>query len=154
MEKDFDEWNKIKKSLSHRHNVFCSSREVWWCSLGLNVGSEQNGEGSSYSRPVLIFKVFSADIFWGIPITSQAHTGPFYFKFNLGGNDQFVILSQIRIFSMKRLQRKITILPERVFTEIITAFWEILPKNEIPLAGEISEAEAIVSDTSMVSKGT
>lgn len=111
------------------------------CSLGLNIGSEQDGRGTSFSRPILVFRVFNQDTFLGICITSQKHEGIHYFKFNIGGIDQFVNLSQVRTLSTKRFERKIVTLPDKVYENLKERFYEFL-KNEIPLAGEISEAEA------------
>ena len=55
MEKDFDGWNSNKKQI-HDHSAapFYHKREIWWCSLGINVGFEQDGTGANYDRPVLI----------------------------------------------------------------------------------------------------
>jgi hypothetical protein len=44
MQKDFDEWNKIKKSAHARtdiDSVFFREQEIWWCMLGANIGFEQ-----------------------------------------------------------------------------------------------------------------
>ena len=39
--KDFDTWNMLKKHIHQkRFSAFVHAREVWWCSLGLNVGTE------------------------------------------------------------------------------------------------------------------
>ena len=46
-EKDFDKWNIIKKQVNTKEvirDLFFYEREVWWCSLGLNVGYEQDGK--------------------------------------------------------------------------------------------------------------
>lgn len=65
-----EQWNKIKEALREVVNFpRPKKRQVWWCVVGLNVGSEQScGEG--FERPVLVVKVFGT-IFWGIPITSS-----------------------------------------------------------------------------------
>ena len=44
MEKDFDRWNEQKKAVDRtRFTPFVHMREVWWCSLGVNIGAEENG---------------------------------------------------------------------------------------------------------------
>ena len=41
MDKDFDSWNKEKKEInSHDELVLFHEREIWWCSIGINVGDE------------------------------------------------------------------------------------------------------------------
>ena len=45
MEKDFDKWNESKKVIHHNNeDKFYHEREVWWCSLGINIGFEQDGK--------------------------------------------------------------------------------------------------------------
>ncbi|MFA5871014.1 MAG: hypothetical protein WC842_03995 [Candidatus Paceibacterota bacterium] len=55
--KDFDSWNIQKKKINTREKViFCNIREIWWCSLGVNIGSEEDGKNELFERPVLILK--------------------------------------------------------------------------------------------------
>jgi hypothetical protein len=42
IKKDFDGWNETKKRTDlRRGEPFHHEREVWWCTLGVNVGSEE-----------------------------------------------------------------------------------------------------------------
>ena len=53
--KKFDEWNEVKKQVHNRNNIIhFKEREVYWASIGENVGFEQNGKGSDCSNPVSI----------------------------------------------------------------------------------------------------
>jgi hypothetical protein len=55
MQKDFDRWNERKKIIHDSgENKLYHAREIWWCSLGVNIGSEQDGDNENYTRPVLI----------------------------------------------------------------------------------------------------
>lgn len=65
MQKDFDQWNSEKKGLeiSGPESLQFHEREIWWCSIGINLGDEHDG------------KIFS------------------------------VILSQLRLVSVKRFRR-------------------------------------------------
>src|SRR3989344_2420314 len=57
--KDFDSWNELKKKIEDDKNdpdKFPKEGEVWMCSLGRNIGFEQNGSGDNFSRPILIIK--------------------------------------------------------------------------------------------------
>ena len=70
--KDFDGWNPIKKSLDDTKSTpTFKEREIWWCSVGINIGHESDGKNELYHRPVLIIRKFSKRLFWGIPTTSQ-----------------------------------------------------------------------------------
>ncbi|MDE2116956.1 MAG: hypothetical protein KGI79_03715, partial [Patescibacteria group bacterium] len=76
MEKDFKNWHILKENLDTEHQrvnfgMMYQTKQLWVCSVGVNVGSEQDGHGNLFSRPVLIFRVFSTKTFWGIPITTK-----------------------------------------------------------------------------------
>ena len=61
MLKRFSEWFGLKKKLHERQQTppLISEREVWWASVGENVGSEVNGKSALFSRPVIIYKKLS-----------------------------------------------------------------------------------------------
>lgn len=49
MKKDFDNWNKIKKSVNIKvAEVYFRERDIWWVSLGTNIGFEQDGKKTYY----------------------------------------------------------------------------------------------------------
>ena len=105
--KDFDTWNDLKKSLqtaAEKQFHFCE-REIWWCSLGNNLGYEQDGKNLLYERPVLIFKKFNKYVSWVLPLTSKNRTGKYYAEIIHGGHTSTVLLSQLRLISSKRLNR-------------------------------------------------
>lgn len=126
MHKDFDQWNKLKHKVNKR-NIFpdFKSREVWWCNLGLNVGSEQDGGGKKYERPVLIIRKFSRSTFLCFPITSRNKTGSYYFKID---DKNTAILCQPRLIDSRRLSRKVDLseLSRKDFKEIINNFKNLL----------------------------
>ncbi len=81
MKKDFDSWNILKKDLQKSENkFFFHEREIWWCSIGVNVGFEQDGRSDTFERPVLVIKKFNQDIFLGLPMTSAQKDGAYYQK--------------------------------------------------------------------------
>ncbi len=83
MQKDFNTWNKKKKVLDDnkiKYSFFYHEREIWWTSIGLNIGVETDGKNDSFERPVLIIKKFNKDMFWGIPLTSHKKEGIFFLK--------------------------------------------------------------------------
>jgi len=94
-------------------------REVWWISVGLNIGVEEDGKNNEFERPVLVIKTFNRQCFLGIPITSaDKNNKKYYFPINHNKNEYFLILSQIRLFSTKRLSRKIYNIESDVFKKI------------------------------------
>jgi len=82
MEKQFDLWNGLKKKLhATRHEPFLHEREIWICSLGANIGYEQDGKNENFARPVLVIKKFNNDIFLAVPLSSKVKEGKYYYIF-------------------------------------------------------------------------
>ena len=108
MTKEFDSWNERKQQLDIRENPpHFKEREVWWCSVGLNVGTEQDGKGKNYVRPVLVLRKFSSSQFVGIPSTRSKKTSRFYHLTPTGKDTFNFILSQMRVFDSKRLSHRL-----------------------------------------------
>ena len=77
MLKRFSEWFGLKKKLHERQQTppLVSEREIWWASIGENVGSEINGKSALFSRPVIIYKKLSHGFYFVIPTTTQKKEG-------------------------------------------------------------------------------
>jgi mRNA-degrading endonuclease toxin of MazEF toxin-antitoxin module len=120
MHKDFDGWSGVKKDINAKKSApFCHEREVWWCTLGVNVGSEQDGSSTEYRRPVLILKGFSRETFLVIPLTTSVRAHPLRPSIGMiAGKESHALLSQMRVIDTKRLVRKIAVLDTQMF-EII-----------------------------------
>ena len=104
--KDFDRWNKAKKKLEVRSSLLeIRDRQVWWASLGLNIGDEEDGKNEFFERPVLIVRKFNNKIAWVLPLTSKPGNKRFYYPVSFNRKKGFVILSQLRLVSIKRLLR-------------------------------------------------
>jgi mRNA interferase MazF len=128
MLKDFDQWNGKKKEIDDRSpTVYCHEREVWWCSLGVNIGYEQNGTGKRFDRPVVVIRGFNQNIFFGVALTSQKKIGEYYFSLGeIGGKEAVAVLSQVRLIDTKRLVRKITTLDEVAFLRLKDSLKKVL----------------------------
>ncbi len=108
MYKNFDIWNLEKKKIDeHSMDIYFKQGDIWWCSIGLNIGSELCGKGKEYRRPILIYKKLSEHTFIGIPLSTQRKIGSWFYSFKIGNKIQYLTLNQIRMFDQKRLQRKI-----------------------------------------------
>lgn len=97
---------------------FFSEGDIWWTAVGENVGIEINGKSELFSRPVLVFKKLSELGFLGIPMTTQEHVGSWYVKIRFRGRDIRAVLSQIRVFSVKRLYDRMGTIDESDLAKI------------------------------------
>lgn len=120
MKKDFDRWNSKKKNFDSDEKIpFYNEREIWWCSLGVNIGFEQDGTGDNFDRPILVIKGFNKNTFLSIGLTGKKKVGKYYFYLGkVEGRDSTAILSQIRLIDTKRLIRKIETLNEETFSKL------------------------------------
>lgn len=119
MQKDFDRWNENKKLIDSKTSLMYHERELWWCSLGLNVGFEQNGSSLEFRRPVLVLKGLSRSTCIIIPVTTSKNTHKYRIPLGLVGDKQSVaIISQLRIIDTRRLVKKIGTIDRILFSEI------------------------------------
>jgi mRNA interferase MazF len=108
-ENNFDKWNNLKKEIDNTKTLWTiKTREIYWLRIGKNIGFEQNGKGEELLRPTLIYKKFNKEVFLGIPLTTQIKDDIFHFEFKPMNTDKIncAILSQIRLFSSKRIKSK------------------------------------------------
>lgn len=155
--KNFDEWNDVKKSIDSKdinRDLFYHAREVWWCSLGQNVGAEADGKNEFFERPVLIIKKFNSEMVLAIPMTSKEKIGKYFLKVSHDKGDSYANLSQLKVISTKRLQRKIGMINEGDFNLAIKEIVAYLETSNPPFGG-FSEAEATnihsISDQNLLS---
>ncbi len=125
--KDFDTWNNLKKNIDLiSTTVFCNKRDVWWTSLGLNVGVEIDGKGTNFERPFLIIKKINKHSVLGIPLLSNKPKFVNAISVIAGTKESFVVFNQIKVLSTKRLLRKIGTVSEDDFKRIIQGLQEWL----------------------------
>ena len=106
--KRFRAWHKLKYKLHFNKNVPAGykERDIWWVSIGHNVGVEEDGKSNQFSRPVLIVKGFSRYQFWGVPLSTTEKEGKYYHKFVANGKVSTALLSQMRVFDTRRFISK------------------------------------------------
>ncbi|MDP3661781.1 MAG: type II toxin-antitoxin system PemK/MazF family toxin [bacterium] len=119
MQKDFDLWNKDKKRTHAEQPRLYTVREIWWCRLGVNIGSEQDGSGKFFLRPVVIVRGFGADTCMVIPLTTSLRQHILRIPVGeIQGKKASAILSQIRVVDTRRLVEKIGFLEKDMFDRI------------------------------------
>ena len=133
MEKDFNKWNNLKKIFEKEtRKFFAHPREIWWCSLGLNLGAEIDGKNDGFERPVLVANVYNKETMFVLPITSKEKNDKFHYKIfvkmknvKIGKYEErpvWVKLTQSRVISNKRLLRKIDLISIDDFDKIMLVF--------------------------------
>ena len=117
--KDFTDWHTLKTNLQRGDKKhFFKERDIWLCSLGLNLGCEEDGKGEKFLRPVIIFRKFSHNFFWAIPLTSQEKTRKLLLMILILSIYGLARLYQMKLIDQKRLVRKIGKLPREKFMKI------------------------------------
>ena len=118
--KDFDTWNGQKKQLHARSTrVYFHEREAWWCSLGVNVGFEEDGTGRNHDRPVVVLKGLSAQTALVVPLTTSPQKHPMRPAVGVvDGKEAHALLSQIRTVDTRRFLRKVGTIDKTLFAQL------------------------------------
>lgn len=120
VKRDFRAWHSEKERIEQvAGRALFREREIWWCSLGVNVGSEQDGSQEFFTRPIVILKKFNLDTCLIVPLTARTKQGMYYHAIGeVGGRHATAILSQLRFIDRKRLVSKIGTLGAGRFAEL------------------------------------
>lgn len=107
---EFDLWNIKKQRIDGKISSIgfhYYEREIWWCAMGKNIGSEENGKNENFERPVIIFRIFGPDTLWAIPLTTRimAKKSRKEYEIICNGITRTADLAQLRLISTKRLLR-------------------------------------------------
>ena len=117
------EWHKIKIEIElteKKDNLYFYEKDVWWASLGVNIGHEEDGKNQRFERPILILKKFNRHLILAIPLSSKVKNNKFYYYKFISNGEKFTsaIICQIRLISSKRLIRKMGNIGNQDFNEI------------------------------------
>lgn len=131
MDEQYNKWNNVKKDIANENRfVGFKNRDIFYMNMGKNVGFEQDGKGDNFVRPVVIVKGFNKDMFFGIPLSTKIKSGKFYYKFKFHKKDEqtenIALLSQMRLYSTKRLLNKIGMIHIKDFQNMKSKFKELL----------------------------
>ena len=125
--KDFINWGKTKIKLdglaTFRHP---KEKEIWWCGIGVNIGSEVYGKGVRFSRPVLVINAEGGETFVGIPLTSGVKTKKY--SCVIKTDDEVLhtaLVYQIRSFDKRRLQEKMYTLSDKEYSLVYKYFQKL-----------------------------
>ena len=98
----FSEWTKEKANLRYYgklHKFPIYNNFIYWCNLGINIGSEQNK-----LRPVLILKTSkNSPICTILPLTTKRLEDDFWFHIDLEEIESTVFVEQLKVVSKIRI---------------------------------------------------
>ncbi len=135
------DWAKLKFRINARKkDIFPRRREIWWASLGQNVGVEINGKNSQFERPVLVLRVFNTHSYLVVPITTNTKENQYKYLFNNELNQPNAVnLAQMRTISSKRFLRKLWVLGDTDFDKVVDMIVSIIKNGNPSLCGVSSE---------------
>ena len=123
-----DSWNMCRiemKNLDERFRVH--EREIWWCSMWVNLWDEEDGKNELFERPVLVIRKFNNGLVWWIPMSTKIKENPYYHIIDHDSIQFSLILSQLRVISTKRFQRYIRKMWHDEFNMILEKIHSIIP---------------------------
>ena len=131
MYSQYNNWNEIKITIENENIIVgFKERDIFYMNMGKNIGFEQDGKGENFVRPVVIIKGFNKNMFFGIPLSTKMKEGKFYYKFRFQKKDELVeniaLLSQMRLFSTKRLLNKIGVISKEDFIKMKNEFKSLI----------------------------
>lgn len=122
--KRFLDWIVLKERLhatDHRPPLV-SEGDIWWASVGENVGSEINGKSDLFSRPVVILKKLSHEFYFVVPTTTRERRGTWFVAFRQAARTMAACLHQARAIDHRRLSSKLGSVDDEDFERIKSGF--------------------------------
>jgi mRNA interferase MazF len=117
--KDFDTWNEMQKHLnSEDRNVNIRAGEIRWVAFGVNIGSEIDGKGRSFTRPALIIHVIGSNLALVVPLSTKVKEIVGYVPFEFQGRTVSLCVHQSRTISQKRILSRKGRISEKKLLEI------------------------------------
>lgn len=122
--KRFLKWIGLKERLdqSTHEPPLVSRGDIWWASVGKNVGSEINGKNNLFSRPVVVLKKLARGFYFIVPTTTQIREGTWYIPFCHQETGMIACLHQARAIDHRRLSSKIGTIDDEDFARIKNGF--------------------------------
>ncbi len=133
----YDKWNEIKKQTNEvKFKLTIKPREIYWAKIGQNVGDEEYGKGEIFSRPVVVVKQLTHDLFIALPTTTTPRENDkYYHNIEYKDNHNKTIKSscmilQLRVLSKKRLTNKVGNVKKDDFEIILKKLRDLFPPSE------------------------
>lgn len=140
----YDNWNSKKKEIANRKSdIVFSEGDIWWCSVGINIGTEVFGKGENFRRPILVLRKLSHDACIGIPITSKEKIGTWFQEIKFNNQINWAMLYQIRMIHINRFQRRLAVIDYNSLLAVKEKLQQLLePSDNHPL-NYLNQAESV-----------
>lgn len=103
-QKNFRKWAEVAEKVeAGARPEFVKPGAIYWCHLGLGIGSELVGKGEYYTRPVLVLAKIDERLALVLPFTTKVKHGGHYVEVVVDGRLESAILYQSKIIDVKRL---------------------------------------------------
>ncbi|MFA6601586.1 MAG: type II toxin-antitoxin system PemK/MazF family toxin [Candidatus Paceibacterota bacterium] len=103
---------------SDNRKINIRAGEIRWVAFGVNVGSEIDGKGKSFTRPALIVHVIGSNLALVTPLSSKVKKLAGYMPFEFQGKTISLCIHQSRTISQKRILSRKGRISEKKLTEI------------------------------------
>jgi len=122
--KNFVLWLGLKSSLHEaKHRPpHVSEGDIWWASVGENIGSEINGKSKLFSRPVIVLRKLAHGFYFVIPTTTQERKGSWFVPFRQQEREMTACLHQARAIDYRRLSSKLGTIDDEDFERVKDGF--------------------------------
>ncbi|MDP3989032.1 MAG: type II toxin-antitoxin system PemK/MazF family toxin [bacterium] len=117
-----------KHNKEHRPPLV-SERDIWWVSIGENIGSEIDGKSELFSRPVIIFCKLAHGFYFVIPTTTKTKNGSWFVPFTHGGKSVVACLHRARTIYYRRLSSKLGQIDTDDYSRVQEGFTLLYIKN-------------------------
>jgi len=109
MEDSLSQWFDVKRRLRNTPRVepVANEWDIWWINFGENVGMEINGKNGDFSRPAVIYRKLSRQLYLVIPTTTKPKIGTWFVPIHHGDTDMWVCLHQLRAIDYRRLRTRL-----------------------------------------------
>ena len=105
MKQKFNNWNELKQNIESKEPVQFRQGQIYFMSVGQNIGYEVYGKKELFLRPVLVYRKLSTQTFIGIPLSYKQKDGSYFFTFRYTKKTlSTALLNQIRVFDIKRAE--------------------------------------------------
>lgn len=103
-QKDFERWAEVAEEIEKLERPkFVKNGAIYWCNIGVGIGSEPLGKGKKFTRPVLVLAKIDNRLALVVPITTKNKHGGHYAEVVVNGAIENAILYQSKVIDIKRI---------------------------------------------------